>query len=52
MKLAEQTAAKIELSIVEQGWPLGMVIGSEADLLAEYGVSRAVLREAVSAGSR
>jgi DNA-binding FadR family transcriptional regulator len=47
MKLAEQTAAKIELSIVEQGWPLGMVIGSEADLLAEYGVSRAVLREAV-----
>jgi DNA-binding FadR family transcriptional regulator len=47
MKLAEQTAAKIELSIVELGWPLGMVIGSEADLLAEYGVSRAVLREAV-----
>jgi DNA-binding FadR family transcriptional regulator len=47
MKLAEQTAAKIGLSIVEQGWPLGMVIGSEADLLAEYGVSRAVLREAV-----
>jgi DNA-binding FadR family transcriptional regulator len=47
MKLAEQTAAKIELSIVERGWPLGMVIGSEADLLARYGVSRAVLREAV-----
>lgn len=47
MKLAEQTAAKIELAIIEQGWPLGMVIGSEADLLAEYGVSRAVLREAV-----
>jgi DNA-binding FadR family transcriptional regulator len=47
MKLAEQTAAKIELSIVDRGWPLGMVIGSEADLLAEYGVSRAVLREAV-----
>jgi DNA-binding FadR family transcriptional regulator len=47
MKLAEQTAAKIELSIIERGWPLGIVIGSEADLLAEYGVSRAVLREAV-----
>jgi DNA-binding FadR family transcriptional regulator len=47
MKLAEQTAAKIELAIIERGWPLGMVIGSEADLLAEYGVSRAVLREAV-----
>jgi DNA-binding FadR family transcriptional regulator len=47
MKLAERTAAKIEISIVEQGWPLGSVIGSEADLLAEYGVSRAVLREAI-----
>jgi DNA-binding FadR family transcriptional regulator len=47
MKLAEQTAAKIELSIAEAGWPLGAVIGSEADLLATYGVSRAVLREAV-----
>lgn len=47
MKLAERTAAKIELSILEQGWPLGTVIGSEADLLARYRVSRAVLREAV-----
>jgi len=47
MKLAEQTAAKIELAIIEQGWPLGSVLGSEADLLAEYRVSRAVLREAV-----
>jgi DNA-binding FadR family transcriptional regulator len=47
VKLAEQTAAKIELAIAEAGWPLGTVIGSEADLLATYGVSRAVLREAV-----
>jgi DNA-binding FadR family transcriptional regulator len=47
MKLAEQTAAKIERAIVEQGWQPGTVLGSEADLLAEYGVSRAVLREAV-----
>jgi len=47
LKLAEQTAAKIERSIVEQGWQPGHVLGSEADLLAEYGVSRAVLREAV-----
>jgi DNA-binding FadR family transcriptional regulator len=47
VKLAEQTAAKIELAIVERGWPIGSVIGSEADLLALYGVSRAVLREAV-----
>ncbi len=47
MKLAEQTAAKLELAIVEQGWPQGRVLGSEAELLAEYRVSRAVLREAV-----
>src|SRR5436190_21321141 len=47
VKLAEQTAAKIEMAIAAQGWPLGSVIGSESDLLAEYGVSRAVLREAV-----
>jgi DNA-binding FadR family transcriptional regulator len=47
MKLAEQTADKIKLAIAGKGWPLGSVIGSEAELLAEYGVSRAVLREAV-----
>jgi DNA-binding FadR family transcriptional regulator len=47
MKRAEQTAAKIERAIVEEGWPRGSVIGSESELLAEYGVSRAVLREAV-----
>jgi DNA-binding FadR family transcriptional regulator len=47
LKLAEQTAAKIERSILERGWQPGTVLGSEADLLAGYGVSRAVLREAV-----
>jgi DNA-binding FadR family transcriptional regulator len=47
LKLAEQTAAKIENAIIEQRWPLGTVLGSESDLLSEYGVSRAVLREAV-----
>src|SRR5689334_12188185 len=47
MKLAEKTAAKIESAIAEQGWPLGSVLGSDADLLEQYGVSRAVLREAV-----
>ena len=29
------------------GWPVGEVLGSEADLLAHYEVSRAVFREAV-----
>jgi DNA-binding FadR family transcriptional regulator len=35
------------MRIIELDWPVGTVIGSEADLLAEYGVSRAALREAI-----
>jgi DNA-binding FadR family transcriptional regulator len=46
-KLAEQTSEKIEMRIIEMDWPVGKVIGSEADLLAEYEVSRAALREAI-----
>jgi DNA-binding FadR family transcriptional regulator len=46
-KLAEQTAEKIEMRILEMEWPVGKVLGSEADLLADYGVSRAALREAI-----
>ena len=46
-KLAELTCEKIEMKIIEMDWPVGTVIGSEADLLAEYGVSRAALREAI-----
>lgn len=46
-KLAEQVAARIEADIAARGWPVGEVIGSEADLLEKYGVSRAVLREAI-----
>ena len=44
-------AAKIADLIVEDvmalGWPVGEVLGSEADLLERYEVSRAVFREAV-----
>lgn len=46
-KLAEVIAARIYEEIVRRGWPMGHVLGSESDLLARYGVSRAVLREAV-----
>jgi DNA-binding FadR family transcriptional regulator len=46
-KLAEVVAARIREFIATQGWPTDTVLGSEADLLARYGVSRAVLREAV-----
>lgn len=45
-KLAEQVAAQIERQIVERGWPVGRVLGSEASLAEEHGVSRAVMREA------
>ncbi|MDQ0382796.1 FadR/GntR family transcriptional regulator [Amycolatopsis thermophila] len=46
-KLAEQVARRLEDKIVELGWPVGEVIGSEPDLLAEFGISRAIFREAV-----
>ena len=45
-KLAEQVAAQIERQIVETRWPVGEVLGSEASLAEEYGISRAVMREA------
>ncbi len=47
-KLAEQVAQRIEDDIRAAGWPVGRNLGSETDLLDRYGVSRAVLREAVS----
>jgi DNA-binding FadR family transcriptional regulator len=46
-KLAEVVAARLRRDIVEAAWPVGAVVGSEAELLARYGISRAVLREAV-----
>ncbi|ELP64926.1 FadR/GntR family transcriptional regulator [Streptomyces turgidiscabies] len=46
-KLAEVVAARIHDDIAARGWQIGLVLGSESDLLARYGISRAVLREAV-----
>lgn len=46
-KLATQVAGRIEAEIVRRGWPAGQSLGSEVDLREQYGVSRAVLREAV-----
>lgn len=40
-------ARRIKREIIEQGWPVGEVLGSEDDLLARYGVGRPVLRQAV-----
>src|SRR5262245_51089583 len=46
-KLAATVADRIVDDVRAQGWPVGEVLGSEADLLDRYGVSRAVFREAV-----
>jgi DNA-binding FadR family transcriptional regulator len=46
-KRAEQVAAQLEADIAALGWPVGMNLGSEASLIEKYGVSRAVLREAI-----
>jgi DNA-binding FadR family transcriptional regulator len=46
-KMAEELAQKLESKIMSAGWPIGETLGSEADLINEYGVSRAVFREAV-----
>lgn len=46
-KLAGRAAEQIVNDVVELGWPVGEVLGSETELLERYGVSRAVLREAI-----
>jgi len=46
-KLAAQTARRIEDDIIAAHWPVGQVLGSEAQLMERYDVSRAVLREAI-----
>jgi DNA-binding FadR family transcriptional regulator len=47
-KLAGPTVAEqIVSDVIEMGWPVGSLLGSEAELLNRYGISRAVLREAV-----
>ena len=46
-KLAATVAAQILADVMAQDWPVGEVFGSEAELLEQYGVSRAVFREAV-----
>lgn len=46
-KLAEVVAAKIEREIIDLEWPVGRVLGSEADLVRRFDVSRAVFREAM-----
>ena len=46
-KLAANVARRILADVVDRGWPVGEVLGSQSELIARYGVSRAVFREAV-----
>lgn len=46
-KLAERTARQIIAEVADAGWPVGELLGSEADLMERFDVSRAVLREAI-----
>jgi DNA-binding FadR family transcriptional regulator len=46
-KTGEALARRIEAEVIAAGWPVGAWLGSEPDLVARYGVSRSVLREAI-----
>jgi DNA-binding FadR family transcriptional regulator len=46
-KLATQIARRIEAEVLRRGWPVGESLGSEPQLRERFGVSRAILREAV-----
>ncbi|WP_342244631.1 FadR/GntR family transcriptional regulator [Pseudomonas sp. OTU5201] len=46
-KKAEQIARKLRQQILEAGWPIGMHLGSEAELMERFDVGRAVIREAI-----
>ncbi|MGK2881593.1 MAG: FadR/GntR family transcriptional regulator [Mycobacterium sp.] len=44
---AARIARQIEADVIARGWPVGELLGSEQALQDRFGVSRAVLREAV-----
>lgn len=44
--LAPAVAHEIYTEVVARGWPVGLLLGSESDLLEQHGISRSVLREA------
>jgi DNA-binding FadR family transcriptional regulator len=46
-KRAEGVARAVYAQVARAGWPVGQQLGSEPELMACFGVSRAVLREAV-----
>jgi len=47
ISLAETLVAAILKRIIDLGWPVGMPLGSEQELMRTHGVSRTVLRQAI-----
>jgi DNA-binding FadR family transcriptional regulator len=45
--MAANVARRILADVVDRGWPVGEVLGSQSELMERYDVSRAVFREAV-----
>ena len=45
--LAPPVARQLEIEIMQRGWPIGQLLGSETELRERFGVSRSVLREAI-----
>lgn len=45
-KLAENVARRLFTGVMTDGWVIGRPLGSEPELMAKFGVSRAILREA------
>ncbi len=46
-KLSERVAGQILAEIASREWPLGQLIGTEAELMARFSVSRGTLSEAI-----
>lgn len=46
-RLSNRIAAEIEAEVIKAGWPVGRNLGSEAELLQRFNVSRSTLREAI-----
>jgi len=52
VKKADMVTGALRDMIFEAGWPVGLNIGTEPELMARFGVGRAVLREATRALER
>lgn len=52
IKLASKLAGMIGQHIIDEGWRVGSFLGTEAELVERYGVSRWTVREAIAIAER